>query len=632
MNDQTKPNTNGISKIPGYAKDAEPHTSTLTLTSVTENNENNECIETENPIVLVKTEEIHHSTESVLEQKEDNFQKLQALEAVPLAAVAVISTHPVDLDPSPNSSLDDIVLASEIMDTLSERKEPNGKIYFVNERQDNTAPGMSELMFATAEENEEKSAIDLLDDVIMNEDVEPETSTVAVVHRKVDDDDEHLKKADVVKSVSTVDTSVDLEQSKIADIAPEVIEVTSKTVSPSEILGVLHAPISHSDNLEKVEVNRQNIIPLDESKGAKTVPLPISFPNAEQTVKSDAHIINRDNQFDENPNDSDTHSIPYIPPADYDTPITSPIPPSEVEELRTKSNMPNDTNADDGGVNSAQFKERLTMLLGQNRFLENPNRPMPHQKSQQNTANSKIESDINQQIMAEIRTRSMLRQRSETTRSLLSVTPSSKAEIASNQSENTPPPPPMFDPLLYNTLGRSKSMVVTIKTNDETDDESDDSSVTENSIETEPTVMFRRADFDTHNDEENRESRMSAIRGKLENILRRGPPILYGRPKTMAEFGDVPIIHTQPQTPLSAKKDSEATIGDAEQEVIHYKEPKKPFDTVHKQKLLFNDVLKSISSEVRPGLVRSTSSTTSKTKRSKPKTIQDARNELRPIP
>lgn len=625
VNGQTKQNTNGISKIQGYpnnlyVKDAEPNTSTLTLTSVTGTNDKNECIETENAIVLGKTEEIHQPTESV-------FEKLQELEAVPVAAIAVISTHLDNLEPpktrtpSPNSSLDDIVLASEIMDTLSERKEPNGKTYFVNElRQDYTPPGKFDLNFATAEEKEEKSAIDLLDDVIMNEDVELETSTVVVVHRKVDDDDEHLEKVDLVKSALSVDTSTALKQNKISDIVSEVIEGTSKTITPSEILGVAHEPIGPSDNLEKVVVRGQNIIPPDESKGVEAVPLPISLPNIERF---------QHNQFDEIPNDSDTHSIPYIPPADYDTPVTSPILTSGAAELRAKSIMLSDANTDEDGVNSVQFKERLTMLLGQNRFLENPNRPLPPHRSQRNTTKSKTETDINQQIMAEIRSRSMLRQRSETPRSLLSLKSSSEVGIAFNQAEITPPPPPVFDPLLYNSLGRSKSMVVTSKSNEEPDHESEDSSETANAIES--TVQFRRADLDMHNDEENRASRMSSIRGKLENILRRGPPILYGRPKMMTELADVPVIPSPPQVPVSEKKDSETTFRD-EEEVIHYKEPKKPFDTVHKQKLLFNDVLKSISAEVRPGLMRSTSSTTSSAKRSKPNTIQDARNELRPLP
>lgn len=595
-------------------KDAEPHTSTLTLTSVTGTNANNECIETENPIVLVKTDEIHHSTESVLENREDIFQKLQTLEAAPLAVVALISTHPDNepsktRTPSPNSSLDDIVLASEIMDTLSERKEPNGKIYYVNEiRQDSASPGVSDLMLATVEDKEEKSVIALLDDVIMNEDVELETSTVAVVHRKVDDDDEKLEKVDLVKSVLAENTLNTLRQSKIA----EAIEVTSNTGSPS-------------DNLENVEVNRENSIPLEESKVVGIVALPIILPNVEPPVKSDADLSDIDNQFDGKSYGSDTHSIPYIPPADYDTP-TSPIP--EVADLRAKSIMPTDTDADDGGVNSVEFKERLTMLLGQNRFLENPNRQLPHQTLQHNTTNINTESDINQQIMAEIRSRSMLRHRSDTPRSIVSVTPSAQAIIASDQSVITPPPPPAFDPVLYNTLGRSKSMVVTSNIHDESANESDSSSETANDIET--TVEFRRANLDTHNDEENRASRMSAIRVKLENILRRGPPILYGRPKTMSEFKDVPVLPTTSQTPLSEENDSYAAVGD--EEIIHYKEPKKPFDTVHKQKLLFNNVLKSISSEVRPGLVRSNSSTTSMVKKTKPTTIQEARNGLRPLP
>lgn len=577
----------------------------MTLTSVTGTNDNNECIETENPIVLVKTEQIHLPTESVLEHREDNFHKLQALEAVPLAAVAVYSTHSDNFDPqktrtpSPNSSLDDIVLASEIMDTLSERKEPNGKIYFVNElRQDNTAPGMPDLLFTTAEEKEEKSAIDLLDDVIKNEDVELETSTVAVIHHKVDDDEDQSEKVDLV------------EQSEIADNMSEVIEVTKKD-SPSEILEVLQEQITLSDNLKN----------MDELKVVEAVPAPVSNPNVEQLVKSNANLTDSDKEFDEKSNESDTHTIPYIPPADYDTPKTSPIQTSEEAELTAQTIMPSVTN--DDGVNSVQFKERLTMLLGQNRFLETPKR----QKSKLNNANIKTESDINQQIMAEIRSRSMLRQRSETPRSLLSITPAPQADIPTNYEDITPPPPPVFDPVLYHALGRSKSIVVASKITDETDEDSDASSVTANAIKS--TEQFRRANIDPHNDEENRASRMSAIRGKLENILRRGPPILYGRPKTMSEFQDVTVIPKSPQTPITENKGSEATVDD--QEVMHYKEPKKPFDTVHKQKLLFNDVLKSISPEVRPGLVRSTSSTASMSKKIRPNTIQDARNELKPL-
>lgn len=92
--------------------------------------------------------------------------------------------------PSPTSSLDDIVLASDIMDTLSERKEPNGKVYFVDE-------------IKSEKSSIETAPLELENDYNSGDDDGPNKKepqqTIAVIHipQEEQDIDKHLQSIEV---------------------------------------------------------------------------------------------------------------------------------------------------------------------------------------------------------------------------------------------------------------------------------------------------------------------------------------------------------------------------------------------------------------------------------------------------
>lgn len=97
-------------------------------------------------------------------------------------------------------------------------------------------------------------------------------------------------------------------------------------------------------------------------------------------------------------------------------------------------------------------------------------------------------------------------------------------------------------------------------------------------------------------------TRMTTIRERLEKILGQGPPPVrvgwqqsYSMPAP--DYPDAPSMSQSMVTEIASD----------ESEMIHYRKPARPFDTVHKQKVLFNDVLKAISPDIRTSLHRTDS-------------------------
>ncbi|XP_055693325.1 high affinity cationic amino acid transporter 1-like isoform X1 [Lutzomyia longipalpis] len=99
-------------------------------------------------------------------------------------------------------------------------------------------------------------------------------------------------------------------------------------------------------------------------------------------------------------------------------------------------------------------------------------------------------------------------------------------------------------------------------------------------------------------DENNNGKKFARIKGKLEEILRRGPPLLFPRPRSKPPE-NVPQSPEAPATPTVDEEEPVLTPSIAN--------PTKPFDTFHKQKILFNDVLKSIHPDTRPSVIRNES-------------------------
>lgn len=103
---------------------------------------------------------------------------------------------------------------------------------------------------------------------------------------------------------------------------------------------------------------------------------------------------------------------------------------------------------------------------------------------------------------------------------------------------------------------------------------------------------------------------MTTIRQRLEQMLGRGPSSTHNT----NQLYTIPVPD-YPDAPTEVAEVAEATIRPSDEcEIIPFKKPLRPFDTVHKQKVLFSDVLKSISPEIQTSLHRTDSTTSSRLK------------------
>lgn len=466
--------------------------------------------------------------------------------------VAGVVVAPVKLSrtPSPNNSgqhkFDDIVLASDIIDSLSERKEPNGKVYFVDE-------GRGEKLITTDLQQrsieEASSAIALLDDVLQREEKEKnETSTVAVIH--LQHDGEEGMEEENEKDTKAIDSNT------------QAIDAISD--QPFDV--------SVSSNL----IHHQNEI------GSKYLPLRVIIPSQQEQNEKIS-----------------TPKILISPAIDYDI---EEVPEQSSQFLAVPVEIIEPEN-------SEQFKERLTMLLVQNiqpdKSNKQPPSPPPPPPLTPVTpvnilSNARSESDINQLLLAEIRARN-----GETEPITKLEIPRVKIgslvpEQATIVNTTNVPPPPIFNPVLYNTLGKNRHA---------------SNEMSEVVVEENYAVHLRpRApppDYD--NDDDDDEQRMSSIRDKLEKIYSRGP-MQYSRPITVVPVAGSP--EPNPVTDLKIQNKAEESL----------EQVKRPYDTVHKQKAIFSDVLKSLNSNARPSLTRIRAPVQRKVN-----TIDEAKSGLRPI-
>ncbi|GAB0097210.1 cationic amino acid transporter 2 [Sergentomyia squamirostris] len=150
------------------------------------------------------------------------------------------------------------------------------------------------------------------------------------------------------------------------------------------------------------------------------------------------------------------------------------------------------------------------------------------------------------------------------------------------------PKPPIFDPILYNTsLKRNPKKIPRPKMKS-----------TPSGTISEPPLVVDKVSLEEESDENNNGKKFAGIKGKLEEILRRGPPLPFPRPRSRPP--DRPVSTSQKDDPPIPE------IKEPEEEPVFTTTvtPSKPFDTVHKQKILFSDVLKSIHPDTRPSVIR----------------------------
>lgn len=450
--------------------------------------------------------------------------------------------------PSPTASLDDIFLCSDIENSLTEKREPNGKTYFIDGN--TTKSDVDEQTMI--DDMDQNRAIALLDDVLNTEesaeksrkssmDDGKKSAVIAVIHLPSSGDESENE--DDNKESNEAKTQIDeqVEQHKYN---------TNKSVSVS-----LN---SEANNYMDTEQNRK-------STGG-------------EIIEAINHMETEN--VEDRPSDEITHpgiaNKERVEQDDNDNGIQT-------------IDIPEMANQIDENTSSLTFKDRLAMLLGQQsqtirKFNETISVDAKSPKS--GMTHAKSEPDIMKLVFDDIRARQVdidVDKENEDSGGSMTLP---RAQHSANAGETAAiPPAPKFDPIVYKTIGskvnpRKSPIRPTL---------SNAMSLDRAAVGVQQKSKVNAPETDDVHDEKDR---MVTIRNKLENILKRGPPNRYSRPPSVPP-SPIPMEATPPL--------------ERNEEVFSFKEANKPYDTVHKQKLLFDDVLKSMNSESRPSLIRATS-------------------------
>lgn len=541
--------------------------------------------------------------------------------------------------PSPNSNktLDDIVLISEVIDTLTEMKEPNGKTYFVDEIR--TVPFVG----SAQDDSEQKTAIEYLDDVLKKEEVNDDnlrakadesgisTSVVAVVH---------LNDVAEEEPVVNVKTYFDLEEkTSIGDtIAEEIVTLAGSDTDVQE--GNNDSTVAQNDFSQESETavselpaseSMENITSENESN-SETAVTDVSPPESIEIntndIQSNTETAVTDVSASESiqSNKSEKQSI---------VENLHVVNQEEVEDMEKRSLI--DDKQDDTNSSTSEepmtFKERLAKLLGQqpvaevrrvspratDQPLQNPPEPkLKHSKSEPDIFNSMVMQGVFKDIRSKYE-----QNEPDASKKPMQMTVTDDIDI-DNSNANVPAPP-KFDPFIYKTIGTRQNPRMALKIGNDNEYESSKKPPLTAPIimdNDHGTVILREK-----SSEEDDQTRMISIKDRLENIFKRGPPDRFSRPKSIVSVAATIDDASVPTVVNSTRIDNDK-IDEDDEEVIRIKDSKRPFDTVHKQKLLFNDVLRSIGVETRPSIIRASSITKL---RRKPATIEDARNALKHV-
>lgn len=395
------------------------------------------------------------------------------------------------------NGFDDIEFADDVKICCIEKREPNGKVYFIE---------MDLTTTQSPQTTSSASSDSFGEDVIIREMVDK------VLLQSERDDHEH-----------------------------RIVAVDRKATPPRSDDGA----VSEDDSeVEDAEIETRAIVhTINDVKD-------VDMPTVKVPVKPEVEVADQ-------PVSVTTDKKPFFTFGVYRTPSSSQI-----------ENSPSNSVG-----RSKEFKDRLTRLLGQ--FSEEPAKTP---SSLERKRSISISDNINKASMAEVRR------------------PSLKRLVADGGSNDGIPAAPKFDQLMYNTVGRRMR----------TQPNQFQVPATAMSIENEFAKSFDRLKtssshmhrskksddlmklFDLETEASEEAASVSSIRDRLNEIYSRGrPPI--------ATFTE----ETANSEPTDSRRNSE--------EGIQLRKPVKPYDTVHKQKQLFSDVLKSINPEVRNSLHRTES-------------------------
>lgn len=516
--------------------------------------------------------------------------------------------------PSPSSSLDDIQLASDIIESLCERREPNGKTYFVDDAASATvgAAGAS-ISTATVDDVVQRKSEPAASDMSELPSVATDamTSTIAVVHTqcKSDDDDDHDGDGDRVEEDD--------------DIA------TNETLAAAE-------------TGEDFDYGAAQLQSLD-SDSSDGEPMP------------GGKFFIHDDGDDEDDDNDDVGAISTQTERTFDLQPSSDISPdAEVSSATIAEKPTTDTNASD-------FKERLSaMLLGQTRML------------------GRQSSFVGASALANVRSASDVRHSNDGARfTVTDVVPATADDGVGATAAVAPntgiPVPPLFIPDLYN--GLSSAQPTRMPTPDYDDDDDNDDEEANRRVPSDQTNQpdhqpAERVDAhpspdsanvntpaNNHNsgdvsDEPSADELKIAIRAKLENILSRGPPVRVSQTLSAAGLADrlsnVPVVvDTAAPVETLAVAATQSPPADIDNVEVVVDEPvvvvspspeevvrMTPAMTETQHRALFKNVLKSINtdgSRDAGDVATRPAAATRRTLSAKPATIEDARKSLRHV-
>lgn len=498
--------------------------------------------------------------------------------------------------PSPSASLDDIVLCSEIEGSLTEKKEPNGKTYFIDEGKCDT---QEEAKQKSADDIEQNSVIAFLDDVLDNEENHQEAKpteefdlalqgspVVAVVHLSAEQESDKRKVSETEQQVYI--PTPDYDEDNDGGPPPQYLEKNPANSNNEDRSSVSSVGADSFEYIPKSD--GENEKSLQGTESLKEEPLMTNKEVQTESELSDESITNPVKLSDpetskEKTNLEDQDKVDTIETSAEKTES------SDSPEPRRKS-----SNENSNDETPLSFKDRLTMLLGKQTAGEitrrtyrklndidgnessNLNR-MPHTKS---------EPDIMKLVQDDINKRG-----TETNQE-------NKSHANEFNSGGTKiPPAPKFDPDVYRTLGSNVTHArkAPIRPVLATAMSIDAAQIRLRETKKVPIEPIKQENLEDST-ESTAESRLSKIKNQLENILKRGPPNRYSKP---------PSIPSSPVPDRQSTADESENENPEKEQIINFKEANKPFDTVHKQKILFDDVLKSINSDARPNLLRPTS-------------------------
>lgn len=424
-------------------------------------------------------------------------------------------------------NFDEIVPESEVVNTLTEKKEPNGKSYFIDRK------------------NSEENALELLDSVILNEAQNLGEMTPSLpIEVSLSEFTSYLDKSALtdIETVATVHREIG---SPLQDDSPS-FELTVKQITDDSDSGIL--------------MNSHNS--LNEPK------------------PSDIDI---ESEF----NDEIEKKLSNIAVLPLEEKESQPIVGEKLKPLLLVSNEEN--------IETANPK---TIIVNGTKTL--PLRNEMESKKQNAVKESKSESDLRSLLFAEIKKLKkpeeiVIKEKDEDMFTDSDFLRRPNKVVPVEVLSPTIPAPPAFDPVKFEgiqTIPRPHLKIVPIKQKKRAPSPPAPKKMKS------PTVLEEKTPetLTPHS------TNFASFKDRLEAIYSRGPP----SPFAMFNKPSKPKPSSNPETPEAEPGDVQSPT-ETDNEMQSYKLNTKPFDTVHKQKAIFNDVLKSINPDTRPSIIRNES-------------------------